>query len=91
MGKMIMCEKEDICICMHVCEAASVVYDLLQSYGLQLLCPWDSLGKNTGVSCHAFLQGIFLTQGLNHVSWISCISRGIFTTKAIWGAQYMYT
>ena len=25
----------------------------------------DSLGKNTGVSCHALLQGIFLTQGSN--------------------------
>ena len=25
---------------------------------------WDSLGKNTGVGCHSFLQGIFLTQGL---------------------------
>ena len=25
----------------------------------------DSLGKNTGVSCHALLQGIFPTQGLN--------------------------
>ena len=24
-----------------------------------LLCPWDSLGKNTGVDCHAVLQGIF--------------------------------
>ena len=35
--------------------------------GLQLdkcLCPWDSLGKNTGVGCHALLQGIFPTQGL---------------------------
>ena len=30
-----------------------------------LFCPWDSLGKNTGVSCHALLQGIFLFQGLN--------------------------
>ena len=28
-------------------------------------CPWDSPGKNTGVGCHALLQGIFLTQGLN--------------------------
>ena len=27
-------------------------------------CPWDFLGKNTGVGCH-FLQGIFPTQGLN--------------------------
>ena len=29
------------------------------------LCPWDSPGKNTGVSSHFLLQGIFLTQGLN--------------------------
>jgi len=26
---------------------------------------WDSPGKNTGVDCHVFLQGIFLIQGLN--------------------------
>ena len=31
----------------------------------QALCPWDSPGKNTGVGCHALLQRIFLTQGLN--------------------------
>ena len=31
----------------------------------RLLCPWDSVGKNTTVGCHAVLQGIFLTQGLN--------------------------
>ena len=34
----------------------------------------DSPGKRTGVSCHAFLQGIFLTQrlnsGLQHCRWI---------------------
>ena len=35
----------------------------------RLLCPWDSPGKNTGVSCHALLQGTFPTQGLNlHLS-----------------------
>ena len=38
----------------------------LQPHGLpMLLCPWDSPGKNTGVRCHALLQGLFLTQGLN--------------------------
>ena len=31
----------------------------------QAPCPWDSLGKNTGVGCHALLQGIFWTQGSN--------------------------
>ena len=31
----------------------------------RLLCPWDSPGKNTGVSCHALLQGVFPTPGSN--------------------------
>ena len=31
----------------------------------RLLRPWDSPGKNTGMGCHAFLQAIFPTQGLN--------------------------
>ena len=30
----------------------------------KLLCPQDSPGKNTGVGCHALLQGIYLTQGI---------------------------
>ena len=47
------------------------------SHGLQparLLHAWDSPGKNTGVGCHALLQGIFPTQGSNpallHCRWI---------------------
>ena len=31
----------------------------------RLLCPWDSPGKNTGVSCHFLLQGNLSTQGSN--------------------------
>ena len=31
----------------------------------RFLCPWDSVGKNTGVGCHFLLQGILLTQGSN--------------------------
>ena len=31
----------------------------------QLLSPWNSPGKNTGVGCHVLLQGIFVTQGSN--------------------------
>ena len=40
---------------------------LFWPHGLQpsrLLCPWNFPGKNTGMGCHFFLQGIFLTQGL---------------------------
>ena len=46
--------------------SGSVVSDSLRPHGPQpsrLLCPWDSLGKNTGVGFHALLHGIFLTQG----------------------------
>jgi len=28
----------------------------------------DSPGKNTGMGCHTFLQGIFLTQGIELTS-----------------------
>ena len=35
---------------------------------------WNSPGKNTGVGCHALIQGIFPTQGSNpclpHCRWI---------------------
>ena len=30
-----------------------------------LFCPWNFPCKNTGMGCHALLQGIFLTQGSN--------------------------
>ena len=33
-------------------------FGTLWSVALRLLCPWDSPDKNTGVSCHALLQGI---------------------------------
>ena len=32
---------------------------------IRLLGLWEFLDKNTGLSCHFLLQGIFLTQGLN--------------------------
>ena len=56
----------------------------LWPYGLQptrLLCPGDVLGKNTGVSCHVLLQGIFPTQGSNpHLLYLLHWPVGFFTT-----------
>ena len=46
----------------------SVVSNSLRPHGLQspkFLCPWNSVGKNTGVSCHSLHQGIFRSQGSN--------------------------
>ena len=51
-----------------VCVSRSVMPDSLRPHGLQstrFLCPWDFLGKDTGVGCHFLLQGIFPTQGSN--------------------------
>ena len=47
----------------------------------RLLCSWDSLDKNTGVGCHALLQGIFLTQGSNpHLLGLLQLADKFFTT-----------
>ena len=51
---------------MCACSVTSVMSDSLRPCGLPTrLFPWDSPGKNTGVGCHALLQGIFMTQWLN--------------------------
>ena len=51
-----------------MCVSRLVVSDSLPPRGLQLarlLCPWNSLGKNSGVGCHSVLQGPFPAQGSN--------------------------
>ena len=71
------------------CWVASIMSNSMQPYGLQptrLLCPWDSPGKNTGVSCKVLLQGIFLTQGSNRSLFMSPALAGRFFTtgKPLW-------
>ena len=53
----------------------------------RLLCPWNFLSKNTGAGCHFLLQWILLTQGLNPISCVFCITGGFFTCYAIREAQ----
>ena len=52
------------------------------------MTPWteahqalDSPGKNAGVACHAFLQGIFPTQGLDLRLVSPALAGGFFTTS----------
>ena len=61
-----------LCVCLSKVKekwSCSVISDSLQPHGLyhhtRPLCPLNFLSKNTGVGCHAFLQGIFPTQGLS--------------------------
>ena len=48
-----------------LCVRAQSRPTLVDPLDCRLLCPWDFPGKNTGVSCHFFLQGIFPTQRSN--------------------------
>ena len=53
-------------MCMRV--VTVIMPDSLRPHGLQttrLLCPWDSPARILEWNCHALLQGIFPTQGLN--------------------------
>ena len=52
-----------MCVCVHAHALSSLLPHGLQA--ARLLCPWNFLGKNTGVGCHCLLQEIFLTQGSN--------------------------
>ena len=57
----------------------------------RVFCPWDSPGKNTGVGCHALLQGIFLTQGSKPCLVSPALAGRFFTTRTTWEAhKYAY-
>ena len=86
--------------------SCSVVSSSLWPRGLQPirpLCPRDSPGKNTGVGCHSFLQGISPTQGSNpdllHCSWVLyhlnhqgrpvflALGNQLQDTRQVWGTR----
>ena len=62
----------------HVCLCA-----ILWIIAIRLLCPWDSPGKNTGVDCHALIQGIFPTLACYISPALAC---RFFPTSTIWEA-----
>ena len=90
-------QQSDLIICVHVFVHAK----LLQSnslYSMDCSLPGssdhgDSPGKNTGVGCCAFLQGIFPTQGSNLSLRSLALAGGFFTTSASWEAPlgWQYT
>ena len=54
-----------LALLVSVIQSCPTLCDPMDCSPTRLLCPWDSPGKNTGVSSHVLLQGIFLTQGPN--------------------------
>ena len=69
-------------MCMLSCFSCVWLFATLWTVTSRLLCSWDSPGKNTGEGCHALLQGIFPTQGLNPMSY--ALAGRFFTTSATW-------
>ena len=76
--------------CLRACLVTSVLSDSLRAHGLQptrLLCPWHYPGKNTGVGCHALLQGIFQPRDWTDVSCVidnfSCLVGRFFTAEPL--------
>ena len=86
----IFCKMLCVCLCAQSCltlcdpmdgsQPGSSVRGIFQARILAQVCPWNSLGKNTGVVCHFILQGIPLTQesnpGLLHCKQIPYHCRG---------------
>ena len=52
-------------VCVKVLQSCLILCDPMGCRSSRFPCPWDSSGKNTGVGCHALLQGIFPSQGSN--------------------------
>ena len=75
----------------HTC-VCSVMSNSLQPRGLQPtrpLCPWNFPGKNTGVGCHALLQGIFPTHGSKN--FVSSALTGRFFTNCTTSGTWLYS
>ena len=54
-------DQQRVCVCLRKSLSHVWLFAALCPH----LCSCESPGKNTGVGCHALLQGIFPTQGLN--------------------------
>ena len=70
------------------------LFATLWTVALQAPLSWASSGKNTGVCCHALLQGVFLDPGIIPLSLRApALAGGFFTTSTPWEAhtsKYLY-
>ena len=74
---------KEISLPLPVCNCFSCVWLFAT---LPLLCPWDSPGKNTGVSCHALPQRVFSNLELNRCLMSAALTGGFFTISTTWEA-----
>ena len=71
----------------YECVLSHFSHAILRTVAHQLLCPWDSPGKNTGVGCHAFFQA----QGSTHISLSFLHWQAGSLSSITWEALYSCT
>ena len=83
-----MCVCVCVCVCVLVTLSCLTFCDPMDHIELaRLLCPWNSSGKNTGVGCHALLQGNLLDAGIKPTPLMSpALVVMFFTTSTSWEA-----
>ena len=78
-----------LCACVLSCFSNVWLFAIVWTvYPTRLLCLRDSSGKNTGMGCHALVQGIFLTQRSNtSLLWLLHCRRILYH----WAPRPFYT
>ena len=79
-----------VCLCAQSLQSCLTLCDPKDCQPPRLPYPQDSPGKNTGVGCHALLQGIFLTQGSNPCLLCLCIHRQVIYHQHQLGSTYQW-
>ena len=72
--------------CVLRCFSRVPLFATLWTVALQAPLSMGFFSKNNKVGCHILLQGIFPTQDLTHLSYVSCMGGGFFTTSTTWEA-----
>ena len=84
MGEININTRKDVDTCVCVLSRLSRVWLFATEWTATYQSPLslDSQGKNTGMGSHSLLRGLFLAQGLNLISYVSCIGRWVLLPLA---------
>ena len=78
------------CVCAKLPQSCLTICHPMDRSPTRLLCPWDSPDKNTGVGCHALLQGIFPTRDLTRITVGSCTAGRFLTAEPLSKLIYIW-
>ena len=88
--------RDQTCLSYFSCKGCAVFNQLCPTLCYPMDCSLpgssvhgDSSGRNSGVGCHALLQGIFPTQGWTQISCIAADSFTVWTTSSVSSVQLL--